>query len=242
VDRTPAAVVHTILLGTRAPGRGLKLWRRRRLRSSRTAQHELPRLTPETGSCLHLPHPVYAAIAPDHRRTADPPKVWMNASASRSRRAYRPGWRRSAFAGRAPRSGHEAMDVPWTTGRDFTARVARDWEAAFFEAEMPRTRRVACAPASSSVPCRATSPCLLDLVRISLGGAQAAGGSSSPGSTRRLRPRRRVSHRARRSDGPFHLAAPNPLPNRDFMAALREAWRCPTAFPPRPLPYAWVPG
>jgi hypothetical protein len=32
-------------------------------------------------------------------------------------------------------------------------------------------------------------------------------------------------------DGPFNLAAPNPLPNRDFMAALRWAWDAPNGLP-----------
>ena len=36
--------------------------------------------------------------------------------------------------------------------------------------------------------------------------------------------------------GPFNLAAPNPLPNRLFMAALREAWEVPNGVPcPWPL-------
>ena len=32
-------------------------------------------------------------------------------------------------------------------------------------------------------------------------------------------------------DGPFNLAAPNPLPNREFMAALRWAWDVPNGLP-----------
>jgi nucleoside-diphosphate-sugar epimerase len=37
-------------------------------------------------------------------------------------------------------------------------------------------------------------------------------------------------------DGPINLAAPNPLPNRDFMAALRDAWNVPNGIPaPAPL-------
>ena len=37
-------------------------------------------------------------------------------------------------------------------------------------------------------------------------------------------------------DGPVNLAAPNPLPNREFMAALREAWEMPNGLPaPAPL-------
>ena len=37
-------------------------------------------------------------------------------------------------------------------------------------------------------------------------------------------------------DGPVNLAAPNPLPNREFMRALREAWAMPNGLPaPAPL-------
>ena len=37
-------------------------------------------------------------------------------------------------------------------------------------------------------------------------------------------------------DGPVNIAAPHPLPNREFMAALREAWDVPNGLPlPAPL-------
>jgi hypothetical protein len=37
-------------------------------------------------------------------------------------------------------------------------------------------------------------------------------------------------------DGPVNIAAPNPLPNREFMEALREAWEMPNGLPaPWPL-------
>jgi hypothetical protein len=36
--------------------------------------------------------------------------------------------------------------------------------------------------------------------------------------------------------GPVNIAAPNPLPNREFMAALRDAWGMPNGLPaPAPL-------
>ena len=37
-------------------------------------------------------------------------------------------------------------------------------------------------------------------------------------------------------DGAVNIAAPNPLPNREFMEALRDAWGVPNGFPaPAPL-------
>jgi uncharacterized protein len=34
-------------------------------------------------------------------------------------------------------------------------------------------------------------------------------------------------------DGPVNLAAPGPVPNREFMAELREAWDMPNGLPAR---------
>jgi NAD dependent epimerase/dehydratase family enzyme len=82
---------------------------------------------------------------------ANPPRLWLNASAV-------------AFYSRVLNSngadlpldeypddtgGCELLTRPdrvherWAAGRDFTSRVVRDWEAAFFETPTPRTRKVA---------------------------------------------------------------------------------------------------
>jgi len=165
---------------------------------------------------------------------ADPPKVWMNASASAIQtRIPGPDGADLPLQEERLEADHEAMDVPWTTGRDFTARVARDWEAAFFEAEMPRTRRVALRTGVvfSPVPGNVFHV-FSNLVRISLGGAQGSGRQFVPW-IHETDYARAVEFLIEREDldGPFHLAAPNPLPNRDFMAALREAWEMPNGIP-----------
>ena len=121
---------------------------------------------------------------------------------------------------------------------NFSIRVAKDWETAFFKADTPRTRKVAMRSAItfSPVPGNAFAV-LLNLVRVGLGGTQGNG-------------RQLVSwiHEAdfasavefliAREDleGPVNIASPNPEPNREFMATLREAWDMPNGLPaPAPL-------
>jgi hypothetical protein len=121
---------------------------------------------------------------------------------------------------------------------DFSIRVAKDWEAAFFATPTLRTRKVALRSSIvfSPVP-RSTFAIFLNLVRIGLGGTQGNGrqfvswihGSDFARAIEFLIEREDI-------DGPINIAAPNPLPNREFMEALREAWEMPNGLPaPWPL-------
>jgi uncharacterized protein (TIGR01777 family) len=166
----------------------------------------------------------------------DPPWVWLNASAATI-------YRRVRDEHRVDRPMDEACDLaggevspgmePWAKRRDFTARLARDWEKAFFETETPRTRKVALRSAVTFSPTPGNVFAILsNLVRLSLGGKQGSG-------------KQFVSwiHEAdyaravdfildhEELDGPINIAAPNPLPNRAFMAALRDAWNVPNGLP-----------
>ena len=116
--------------------------------------------------------------------------------------------------------------------------MAKDWETAFFSAFTPRTRKVALRTAIVMSP-EPGGPfaLLLNLVRFSLGGAQGNGrqfvswihGLDFARAVEFL-----IAHEE--FDGPVNLAAPNPLPNREFMATLREAWGMPNGIPaPAPL-------
>ena len=126
---------------------------------------------------------------------------------------------------RASWAAHEL--ICRTTARagtwNFSSRVAKDWEAAFFETETPRTRKVALRSAIVFSPTPGSVfGVLSNLVRLGLGGTQGNG-------------RQFVSwiHEAdfaravefliehEEMDGPVNIAAPNPLPNREFMEALR---------------------
>jgi uncharacterized protein (TIGR01777 family) len=116
---------------------------------------------------------------------------------------------------------------------NFSIGVAKDWEAAFFEAYTPRTRKVAMRSAITLSPNADNAfGWLSNLVRMGLGGTQGNG-------------RQFVSwvHEAdfaravefliehEELEGRVNIAAPNPLPNREFMAVLRDAWDRPNGLP-----------
>jgi NAD dependent epimerase/dehydratase family enzyme len=80
-----------------------------------------------------------------HRAIAglnQPPRVWMNASTAT---IYRHALDRPMDEATGEVGGHELVSrtrrAPETW--DFSIRVAKDWEAAFFETTTPRTRKIA---------------------------------------------------------------------------------------------------
>jgi NAD dependent epimerase/dehydratase family enzyme len=111
--------------------------------------------------------------------------------------------------------------------------VARDWEAAFFAAETPRTRKVALRSAVVLSPTPGSAfGVLSNLVRLSLGGKQG-NGRQFVCWIHEADYARAVEFLIGRDDldGPFNIAAPTPLTNREFMAALRWAWDVPNGLP-----------
>jgi uncharacterized protein (TIGR01777 family) len=163
---------------------------------------------------------------------SDPPWVWMNASTAT---IYRHALDREMDEATGELGGHEAISK-WRGALNtwnFSVGVAKDWEAAFFAADTPRTRKVAMRSAIVFSPAPGSAFAVLsNLVRLSLGGKQGNG-------------RQFVSwiHEADFAravefiiaseylEGPVNIAAPNPLPNREFMEALRYAWDIPNGFP-----------
>jgi uncharacterized protein len=161
-----------------------------------------------------------------------PPRVWINASTAT---IYRHALDRPMDEMHGELGGNEpgAPDT-W----NFSIEVAKAWERAFFSTATPRTRKIALRSAMTFSPDRGgVFDTLLGLVRHGLGGAQGRGTQY-------------VSwiHEAdfvRAIDllivgeewsGVVNVAAPNPVPNRDFMRALCEAWGTRIALP---LP-AWA--
>ena len=149
-----------------------------------------------------------------------PPKVWVNASTAT---IYRHALDRAMDERSGELGGNEA-GAPETW--NFSIKVAKDWEEAFFSRETPGTRKVAIRSAMTFSPDRGgVFDVFLRLVRWGLGGAQGSG-------------RQFVSwiHEAdfvravewliarEEFSGVVNLASPNPLPNREFMRVLREAW------------------
>jgi hypothetical protein len=171
---------------------------------------------------------------------AAPPRLWMNASAATIYTRSLDGAgvdlpldeATGKLGGDEPSLKSESAER-WLQRTDFARRVARDWEAAFFAAATPRTRKVALRSAVVLGPAPGSVFAVLShLVRLGLGGTQGNG-------------RQFVSwiHEAdyaravefliacEELDGPFNLATPNPLRNREFMAALRWAWDAPNGLP-----------
>ena len=165
-------------------------------------------------------------------RLADPPKVWLNASTAT---IYRHALDRPMDEATGELGGHELIgpNVHAPDTWNFSIGVAKDWEAAFFAAETPRTRKVALRSAITLSPVAGNAfAVLLNLVGFSLGGAKGNGRQfvswihelDFAGAVEFLIARDDV-------DGPVNLASPNPLPNREFMGVLREAWGIPNGLP-----------
>lgn len=109
---------------------------------------------------------------------------------------------------------------------NFSIDVAKAWEEAFFSTPAPRTRKVAIRSAMTFSPDHGgVFDVFSGLVRRGLGGPQGPGTQfvSWIHEADFVRAIELLIAREEFS-GIVNLASPNPLPNRDFMRALREAW------------------
>jgi NAD dependent epimerase/dehydratase family enzyme len=108
----------------------------------------------------------------------------------------------------------------------FSIEAAASWERAFFAAATPRTRKIALRSAMIMNPGKGgIFDTLLGLVRSGLGGTAASGEQFISWIHYRdfVRAIEYLTEHAE-FDGPVNVCAPNPLPNREFMRMLREAW------------------
>ena len=160
-------------------------------------------------------------------RCARPPRVWLQASTA-TIYAHR------FDAANDERTGILGGDEPGApdTWR-FSIDVARAWEAAFRDAVVPGTRKVALRSAITMSP-DAGGPfdALLGLVRCGLGGP-AGDGRQFVSWVHHDDFTRAVYWLIDRDgfEGVVNLAAPEPLPNADFMRELRRAWGMPVGLP-----------
>jgi uncharacterized protein len=153
-------------------------------------------------------------------QAAVPPPLWLNAStATIYRHIYdRPMDDVSGELG----GGETGAPDAWK----FSIDVARSWEAAFFEAETPHTRKVALRSAMVMSPQPGgVFDTLMNLVRFGLGGTLGDGKQFFSWVHERdfIRAIEFLIDREN-LHGCVNLAAPNPLPNREFMRELRECW------------------
>lgn len=163
---------------------------------------------------------------------ADPPKVWFNASTAT---IYRHALDRPMDEFTGEIGGNELISPRRRAPKawNFSIRVALDWEAAFFSAITPRTRKVALRSAVVMSPRPGGAfALLLRLIRFSVGGTQGSG-RQFVSWIHELDFARAVEFLIERDDidGAVNLAAPSPLPNREFMEALREAYGMPNGIP-----------
>ncbi len=120
--------------------------------------------------------------------------------------------------------GGSEPDVPayW----EYSVRIAREWERTQRDASTPRTRKVQLRASLVMSPDReGIFDVMSGLVRKGLGGT-ASHGRQYVSWIHDRDFLRAVDLLVEREDveGPINLAAPNPVPNRDFQRALREAW------------------
>jgi uncharacterized protein (TIGR01777 family) len=153
-------------------------------------------------------------------RAAEPPRVWLQASTA-TIYAHRHDAPNDEATGIIGGSEPGAPDT-WR----FSIDVARAWEEAANAVPTPRTRKVLLRSAMTMSPDRGgIFDTLLTLVRRGLGGTCGDGRQyvswiherDFVNAVRFLIERDDLS-------GPVNLAAPNPLPNAEFLRVLRRAW------------------
>jgi uncharacterized protein (TIGR01777 family) len=149
-----------------------------------------------------------------------PPPLWMNASTATI-------YRHTLDRPMEERTGEIGGNEPNAPAKwRFSIDVATSWERAFFEAVTPKTRKIALRSAMVMSPDRGgVFDTLLRLVRLGLGGT-AASGQQFVSWVHDLDFLHSIDHLIARDeiDGAVNIASPNPLPNREFMRALRQEW------------------
>ena len=157
---------------------------------------------------------------------AAPPRVWLQASTATiyAHTFGAPNDEAGAIGGTEP-------GVPgyWA----YSVQIAKNWEQEQAEAETPQTRKVALRSAMIMSPDRAGIFDYLSwLARLGLGGP-VAGGRQYVSWIHDRDFVRAVEYLITHAelDGPVNLAAPGPLPQRDFTRVLRKAWGMPIGLP-----------
>jgi uncharacterized protein (TIGR01777 family) len=166
---------------------------------------------------------VGAAIA----QAARPPSVWLQMSTA------------TIYAHSLDRANDEATGIIGgsETGVPaywaFSVKIAREWERAQADAPAPTTRKVALRTSIVMAPGQGGAFAMMArLTRRGLGGP-IAGGRQYMSWIHGLDLARAVEFLLYRDDiaGPVNLASPNPVPYREFMAALRRAAGVRTGLP-----------
>lgn len=157
-------------------------------------------------------------IAQAINRCPTPPRVWINAASATIYEA----------TNRVPQT-----EAAGRLGDGFSECVCREWETAFFEDEMPYTRRVALrtALALGSGP-NSVYPRLRRIARFGMGGS-IGNGDQMVSWIHDEDFARAVRFLIENDDldGVFNVASPAPLPNGEFMKAIRKELSAPIGIP-----------
>ena len=157
------------------------------------------------------------------RQAESPPAVWLNSSTATIYRDAR---------------DHPQTEAGGDIGEGFSVDVARRWEAALWEEALPATRRVALRTAMVYGVGEGGVMQTTDAV-VRLGGAGAMAGGGQYVSWIHELDFCRAAEFLIGNDlpgsgglsGPVNISASQPLPNREFLAAYRDAWRMPLGVP-----------
>jgi uncharacterized protein (TIGR01777 family) len=160
-------------------------------------------------------------------KAAKPPRVWLQASTA-TVYAHRYDVPNDETTGIIGGSEPHAPDT-WR----FSIDVVKAWERITSESSTPLTRKVLMRTAIVMSPDRGGPfDMLLRLIRFGLGG-KAGNGKQFVSWIHDQDLVRTVIWLIENQEleGPVNLAAPNPLPNSEFMRLLREAWGAPFGLP-----------
>jgi uncharacterized protein len=167
------------------------------------------------------------AVAQAILHASRPPRVWLQASTA-TIYAHRYDAANDETTGSL---GGSEPDVP--AAWHFSIDVATAWERAAAKAALPHTRTVLMRSALIMSPAAGGAfDILLRLVRFGLGG-RAGDGRQYVSWIHDQDFVRAVTWLIEHDEleGPVNLAAPNPLPNAEFMQDLRAAWGMPFGLP-----------
>ncbi len=174
-------------------------------------------------SRVHTTELIGKAIA----QAPNPPSLWINASTAT---IYRHSLDSPMDEATGEIGGNEPrVPLSWR----FSIDVASSWEQALFEAQTPRTRKIALRSSVVMSPDRGgVFDVLLGLVRKGLGGTAGTGNQfvswiDDIDFVRAIE----FLFEHKDLDGPINVCSPNPLPNREFMRHLRKAWGAPVGLP-----------
>lgn len=241
LNRALTAAGHEVVVVTRHPtrpgevgwdGRTLGAWAR-----EIDGSDVVINLAGRSVSCRYTPDNLHAMMASrvDSARVVaravaaagQPPRVWLQMSTATiyAHRFDAPNDEDSGVIGGA----EPGVPGYWA----YSVDIARSWEREQEQADLPSTRKVAMRSAMVMSPDRGgVFDVLLGLARLGLGGPVAGGGQyvswihdhDFVRAVRWLVDRDDIS-------GPVNLAAPEPLPQRELMRAMRSAWGVPMGLP-----------